>query len=284
MQYNLTMVFMKCSLKKKLMKLITFCFLLLFSFSFSQDKESVKIEYNEVVTFTPLIVNKIVSKLYINQNFIYYKQESCIIEKNGNNENPETIILDSNENMKLSEIIIDNKTKKLTENLYENLFLKDFYSVYENQPKMNWELLKGEKKINDYLCKKAQTIFRGRIYTAWYALFIPVYSGPWKFNGAPGLILSVEDSEGIYKWEAKTITFPYKEKDIDFEKVNKKNSKFKRISYEDFDSIRIDVIKEKIKTIKARNKNRDGMGFGFEYSTFQEREPINEWRTQINFN
>ena len=65
------------------------------------------------------------------------------------------------------------------------------------------EVSKSEKKINNYLCKNAQTYFRGRVYEVWYTEELPISLGPWKFNGLPGLILSAYDKEGVYKWEVK---------------------------------------------------------------------------------
>ena len=151
---------------------------------------------------------------------------------------------------------------------------------------MKWKILDEEKKINNYLCKKAQITFRGRTYTAWYTEKIPISSGPWKFNGLPGLILSISDKEGVYKWEVKSINYPYKGKEIDFKNIIINDPKFKPISYKDFDTKRINAIKEKIETIKARSADRadkNKPSFSYSYSTFLDKEPINEWRTKDYF-
>jgi GLPGLI family protein len=131
---------------------------------------------------------------------------------------------------------------------------------------MKWKLIDEEKTIKNFICKKAKIIFRGRAYTAWYTEKIQISSGPWKFNSLPGLIISVYDDSGIYKWEANSIKYPYENKDIDF------NQK------------RIKAIYDKIETIRARNTDRqDGYKVSFSFSTFLDKEPINEWRNVNNF-
>lgn len=65
--------------------------------------------------------------------------------------------------------------------------------VYEDSSQFNWKIINEEKNISGVQCKKAITLFRGREYIAWFALSIPIDSGPWKFHGLPGLILEVSD-------------------------------------------------------------------------------------------
>lgn len=92
------------------------------------------------------------------------------------------------------------------------------YKIKETIPSMKWILsTKKEdiKKINNLLCNKATLNFRGRSYIAWYSSKIPLSFGPWKFNGLPGLILEIYDTENTYHWTATKITFPLKDK-IDF--------------------------------------------------------------------
>ncbi|NHN25204.1 GLPGLI family protein [Flavobacterium jejuense] len=266
------------------MKTLFIAFLLFFQLSYSQSEITLKVQYNEFIAQHPKIVMKNIGALYMSKDFSFYKVEPIESEKKSEIEDGQTIILDSNEkDFLFSEIIVNNKEKTLTETLYENLFLKKHYAVKENLSVMKWEILDDEKKINNYLCKSAQITFRGRSYTAWYTEQIPIFSGPWKFNGLPGLILSVSDKKGIYKWEVKSITYPYKGKEIDLKKININNPKFKSISYKDFDIKRIKAINEKIEMIRARNANRTENKASYSYSTFLEKEPTNEWRTKFFF-
>lgn len=86
--------------------------------------------------------------------------------------------------------------------------------------------------------------FRGREYTAWFTMDIPINGGPWKLYGLPGLILKVEDSEGILNIEAfglmtdvekKEITLPNDKKIIkcdDYRALQKvKRERYKKVSY-----------------------------------------------------
>ena len=69
---------------------------------------------------------------------------------------------------------------------------RDYY-VAEKKPKINWLLENETKKIGKFTAHKATGKFRGRMYTAWYVLEIPLPYGPWKLQGLPGLILEAHD-------------------------------------------------------------------------------------------
>lgn len=103
--------------------------------------------------------------------------------------------------------------------------------VTDSLPAQNWELVTGEtKSIQGYACKKAKLKFRGSTLTAYYTTEIPNSFGPWKFTGAPGLILEITlDDNPIFYWKATKIIYPYKEK-VDF-KFDKKQYKS---TYQDF--------------------------------------------------
>jgi GLPGLI family protein len=77
--------------------------------------------------------------------------------------------------------------------------------VSENIPFQNWELREDTLTITGYSCQKAECIFRGRNYTAWFASDIPINNGPWKFGGLPGLILKVYDNDKYYVFECISI-------------------------------------------------------------------------------
>ncbi len=61
---------------------------------------------------------------------------------------------------------------------------------------MRWSLSDDVKRIDSFECRKAETWFRGRQYTAWYAAEIPIPNGPWKMGGLPGLIIELREASG----------------------------------------------------------------------------------------
>ncbi|OBS13917.1 GLPGLI family protein [Elizabethkingia miricola] len=66
--------------------------------------------------------------------------------------------------------------------------------------KMNWKVEDEVKKIGVYNCQKATLVIGGRKWTAWFTPDIPLNSGPYKFQGLPGLIVSVSDEKSHYSF------------------------------------------------------------------------------------
>ena len=90
----------------------------------------------------------------------------------------------------------------------ENLYKNGTYSQYVVSEKMNdilWKLSAEEKKIGNYLCKKATTTYKGRNYTAWYTLQVPLLFGPWKLHGLPGMIVEAYDAENFISFKLTAI-------------------------------------------------------------------------------
>ncbi len=89
--------------------------------------------------------------------------------------------------------------------------------IYEDDLNMQeWNLQEDSTKtILGYECQKATCKFRGREWTAWFALDIPISDGPWKFSGLPGLIMEVYDRgnqqyfciNGMQKVNAEPISY-----------------------------------------------------------------------------
>ncbi len=101
-----------------------------------------------------------------------------------------------------------NNRKKDT--IYWNQWV-DFY-VAEKTPKIEWKLIKETKKIGDFTANKATCSFRGRDYTAWYILDVPLPYGPWKLQGLPGLIIEAYDTHKEMYFYFKSLEYPTKNK------------------------------------------------------------------------
>jgi GLPGLI family protein len=69
-----------------------------------------------------------------------------------------------------------------------------------------WTLLNEQKKLGNYMCRKATTQFRGRSFTVWFTPEIPISGGPWKLAGLPGLILDASSVDGDYQYQFVTCT------------------------------------------------------------------------------
>ena len=98
----------------------------------------------------------------------------------------------------------------------------------EPAAKFAWELLPETDSVGGYLCQKAETEFKGRVYEAWFCPEIPIDAGPYKFRGLPGLILKVEDKAGDYSWmflegSMRNLSWPMIEKDY----IRRKTSRSK---------------------------------------------------------
>lgn len=72
----------------------------------------------------------------------------------------------------------------------------------ENIPIQNWDIQSDTMTVLGYKCQKATTAFWGRNYNAWFTLDIPRNDGPWLFSGLPGLILRIQDTEGVFQFTA----------------------------------------------------------------------------------
>lgn len=83
--------------------------------------------------------------------------------------------------------------------------LRNLYQYEEINPDLRWEIKKETRIIIGYKCQKAVLNFRGRNYSAWYALDIPKNNGPYIFGGLPGLILEIEDEQKEFLFTAIAI-------------------------------------------------------------------------------
>jgi GLPGLI family protein len=95
-----------------------------------------------------------------------------------------------------------------------NNMFNDWYIYEEPLNQINWELTDQKSEHLGNTVQKATARFGGRLWEAWFTSDIPVSDGPYKFNGLPGLILKIQDSEKHYVFSAESISVPEKERAI----------------------------------------------------------------------
>ncbi|MDD4437745.1 MAG: GLPGLI family protein [Tissierellia bacterium] len=76
------------------------------------------------------------------------------------------------------------------------------FRLTEVIPPQQWSINEDTLTVLNFVCRKATTFFRGRQYSAWFTLELPVNDGPWKFYGLPGMILKIEDAGRVFVFNA----------------------------------------------------------------------------------
>lgn len=95
-------------------------------------------------------------------------------------------------------IIIDKQ--KNEETIQRTAGLTQKYQYEEKCPDLEWEILKEDTTIAGYHCNKAKARLFGRDYVACYSTEVDMPYGPYKFNGLPGLVFHVVDTEGNFEF------------------------------------------------------------------------------------
>ncbi|TDN95678.1 GLPGLI family protein [Salegentibacter sp. 24] len=87
---------------------------------------------------------------------------------------------------------------------YSYEIIRDKLRYEEDLNQFAWKILPESKTIQGYKAQKASTSFAGRNYLAWFTSEIPIDDGPYKFNGLPGLILEISDTENHYNYKLQS--------------------------------------------------------------------------------
>ena len=115
------------------------------------------------------------------------------------------------------------------------------FKYTEDLSLFNWKLTTDTITINGYKAQKATCNFAGRNWIAWFSPEIPYNDGPYKFNGLPGLIVKLYDTQMHYYFELESIEAPEQNLMIDYKVKN-----FFEVNKQDFfrakDSFREDII------------------------------------------
>ncbi|WHF51282.1 GLPGLI family protein [Chryseobacterium gotjawalense] len=159
----------------------------MYNYSFVSDSTNVKFVENEMMV---LDVAREGSVFYSHPKFRY---DSIVIEKHKNREN----ILEADRSRILFFV---EKEYPNFEMMYHTTLGKTNYAVADSA-KINWHLENDQNTIRGFAVQKATANYGGRQWIAWYTKDIPIFDGPFKFNGLPGLILEVEDTKSEHKFE-----------------------------------------------------------------------------------
>jgi GLPGLI family protein len=103
------------------------------------------------------------------------------------------------------EVLKNNVEKKF--GIQYRTFFKFTLSYDMPVKRQDWQLVADTSiTVLGHHCNMAKLNYAGRIYTAWYAMDIPVHYGPYKFAGLPGLIMKIEDADKKYIWTVTGIS------------------------------------------------------------------------------
>lgn len=141
----------------------------------------------------------------------------------------------------------------------------NYFSFNNENTKLNWTVTNEKKTIGNITCSSATIESLGRKWKAYYADSYPFPYGPHRFQGLPGLIISIEDSESIYKFELielkrkKTVyTLPRISKKVDKEDYFKllKDLHFSSKVFDKFTVPDDPSLKQKMRTAFEKNVKR----------------------------
>ncbi|WP_100613583.1 GLPGLI family protein [Confluentibacter citreus] len=76
-----------------------------------------------------------------------------------------------------------------------------YFTIKDSLTIFNWQIKEDTKEILGYKCQLAVMTFRDRNYSAWFSPDLPI-GGPWKYDGLPGMILSIKSDKAFIEFEA----------------------------------------------------------------------------------
>jgi GLPGLI family protein len=105
----------------------------------------------------------------------------------------------------LPKVIMPSDTRKITtveifqfpkeKKIVTKEYLIVNYLYEDSLERINWSLSPEVKSFGQINCQKANAVFKGRKWEAWFAPNLPFETGPWELQGLPGLIIEAYDSK-----------------------------------------------------------------------------------------
>lgn len=188
------------------MKKYTLIIIITFAFKGYSQQDSVnvfQIDYRKMLTIEN--TTKTFTNYYELNKFIEF--DVSIFDKISTSKNPNKLVNDEDDDA-VSYFTPEGDNVSL---VYKNYRKGIFYSkhviafkyfvVKDSLQIFDWEIKDEIKTILGYTCQLATMDYRGRKYRAWFASDLPV-GGPWKFDGLPGMILSLQTEKTFLSFEA----------------------------------------------------------------------------------
>lgn len=83
-----------------------------------------------------------------------------------------------------------------------DLYLTNSFEVYDELGDIfDWKITGDTMSLHGFVCQQALLEWGGRNWEAWFAPDIPIFDGPYKFQGLPGLIVRMKDHQGYFVFE-----------------------------------------------------------------------------------
>ena len=187
------------------MKLKLLFILIFFSFRISaQGTIKEKFDYEVIYKLSFKLDSTLVNPeseymmLYMGKDYSYYISRAQNFEdeikvKGNSGSTPQNALTNFH-----YQILKEIKSDRL---FYIHQIASDRFYFGQDKNIFNWQIETETKEIKGYKVQKAITNFAGRDYVAWFTPDVPISDGPYKFNGLPGLILEIKDSQGYWEFE-----------------------------------------------------------------------------------
>ncbi|KFC19963.1 GLPGLI family protein [Chryseobacterium sp. FH1] len=175
------------------MKMISLLFVFVSAFTFSQTHRFIyELKYKTNPEETD--PKKAFMVLDINPNDVKYYSYT-FLEKDSINK-----ATNSQNRSWNDELLPVTRKRNSTKNTNFVMVADNLYS-YPTNDIIKWNLTNETKKYQGFNIQKATSEFGGRNWMAWFTKDIPFAEGPYKFQGLPGLVILLEDSEQHYVFD-----------------------------------------------------------------------------------
>jgi len=153
----------------------------------------------------------------------------------------------------ISENILDYEvSRKMNQPYHKNyVHVSGNNFVYPSVDSISWTLSNETKFIDSIAVQKAITKFGGRRWIAWFAKEIPIFEGPYKFRGLPGLIMEIYDDKNNFLFEmVKNYTIANRQKAWTPENIY--NRKTIPISFNKYQELKLNDYNNPFADIRAK--------------------------------